>query len=198
MNVSRTLALLATAAALAACSHVPVKTMWELRKFDPLTADPALLRAAVAAPALYAPKPGGAKMMISQERKSGGDRRAVEIVLEEVPLATETGLGRIRPRVGSVLHAYRIPPADIPRLIELRREALARSAAEPGAFKGQFSVGVDGCRVGGTALPDEVRVSTWIKTGDGEGYLPLIEDFDLIAEVGRDKLTQTSPVCEAK
>ncbi len=191
------LAILAVGA-LAGCSHVPVKTMLALRSFDPMTTDPAALRAAIVAPALYAPRPGGAKMKIFQERKAGGDRREIEIVLEEVSLASETGLARARPAVGSVLHAYRIPPSDMPRLLELRREALARAEKEPGAFKGAFSVGVDGCRVGDAALPEQVRVSTYLKTADSDGYIPLIEDIDLVAELGREKLTEASPACAAK
>jgi hypothetical protein len=198
MTIPRIFPVAATVLALAGCTHVPVKTMWDLRRFDPMTADPALLRVAFAAPAVYAPRPGGAKMTIFQARRSGRDRREIEIVLEEVSLASETCLSRVRPKVGQVLHAYRIPQTDIPRLVELRREALARAAEEPGAFTGSFSVGVDGCRVGDVALPDAVRVSTWIRTGESDGYIPLIEDFDLVAELGREKLMEKSPACTVK
>lgn len=186
------------AAFLAACSHVPVETMWKLRKFDPMTADPATIRAAVVAPALYAPREGGAKMVLSQARKSGEEVMRLEIVLEEVPVVSETGLARVRPPRGSVLRVYRVGEKDVPRLIEARRQVAERAAKEPGAYIGSFAVGVDGCRVGDVALPDEVRVSTWIKTADTDGYIPLIDDIDLVATVGRDKLREASPACPAK
>jgi len=198
MKPIRLLSGAVVAALLAACSHVPVETMWKLRKFDPMTADPATIRAAVAAPALYAPREGGAKMVLTQTRRGGEEVMRLEIVLEEVPVVSETGLARVRPRRGSVLRAYRIGDKDVPRLIEARRQAAERSAKEPGVYAGSFAVGVDGCRVGDVALPEEVRVSTWIKTADTDGYIPLIDDIDLVATVGRDKLLEASPACPAK
>lgn len=184
--------------ALAACSHVPAQTMWALRSFDPLTTDPARLRAAVAMPQEAFPTQGGAKLEISQVRKGGGDEEKTEIVLEEVSLASETGLGAVKPKPGQMVRAYRIPPAEIPRLLEARRRAKERSEKEPGAFTGTLSVGIDGCRQEGAPVPKTFLVSTWLKTAETQDYVPLLVDLDLVKMVGAEKLTAEAKVCEAK
>ncbi|MBV5265297.1 hypothetical protein [Pinisolibacter aquiterrae] len=202
VSVARRLAgpvlALGLAAALAACTHVPARTIWALRSFDPLTTDPARLRAAVAMPQEAFPAHGGAKLVISQVRRGGGDEEKIEIQLEEVPLASETGLGAVKPKPGQTARAYRIPPAEIPRLLEARQRAAARAAKEPGAFAGTLSVGVDGCRPEGAPSPKAFHVSTWLKTAETGEYLTVLDDVDLVKLVGAEKLAAEAKVCEAK
>ena len=63
--IVRRLSSLALAAAmLAACSHVPVSTMWALRNFDAASVDPAVLRAAVRLPETFEPQKGGVTLKI--------------------------------------------------------------------------------------------------------------------------------------
>lgn len=198
-NLSRRLAgpmiALGLTAVLAACSHVPLQSMWALRSFDPLTTDPARLRAAVAMPEEAFPTRGGAKLVISQIRKGGGDEDKTEIVLEQVSLAAETGLGAVKPKAGQMVRAYRIPPAEIPRLLEARERARARAEKEPGAFTGTLSVGIDGCRQEGAPAPKAFLVSTWLKTSETQDYVPLLVDLDLVKLVGVEKLVAEAKVC---
>lgn len=188
--------LLAAAAALAACSHVPVKTMWELRKFDPMTTDPSRLRAAVAMPKEALPVKGGAKLVMTQARKGGADAETIEIVLEEVSLVAETGLAAVKPRAGQEVRAFRIPPGEVPRLVAARTQAAERAAKEPGAFQGTLSVGIDGCRKADAPLPKEFRVSTWMKTAETSEYVTLLDDVDLVALVGAEKLAKEAKICQ--
>ena len=185
------------ALALAACSHVPAKTMWQLRNFDPMTTDPVRLRAAVAMPKAVLPQKGGAKLVFSQARKGGAEAETLEIVLEEVPLAAETGLAAVKAGKGQEIRAFRIPPAEVPRFVEGRERAKARAAKEPGAFQGTLSVGVDGCRQEGVPLPKTFHVSTWLKTAETGDYVTLLDDVDLVALVGAEKLEQEAKVCPA-
>lgn len=184
--------------ALAGCGHVPMKTMWALRSFDPMTTDPARLRAAVALPKESMPGTGGAKLVMTQARKNGSDEEKLELMLEEVPLTAETGLAAVKARKGQEVRAFRIAPADIPRLAEARARAKARSDKEPGAFQGTLSVGIDGCKPADAPLPKEFRVSTWMKTAETGEYLTILDDVDLVALVGAEKLAAEAKVCEAK
>lgn len=192
------LGAIGVATALAACSHVPAKTIWALRSFDPTTTDPALLRAAVAMPEDAFPTRGGAKLTMTQARRNGTDEEKIEVPLEEVPLASETGLAAVKPRPGQIARAYRIPPSEIPRLLEARERAKARAAKEPGAFGGSLSVGIDGCRHEGAPMPREFRVSTWLKSAETGEYVTLLDDVDLVKLVGAEKLAAEAKVCEAK
>ena len=188
---------LVLAASLAACSHVPAKTMWQLRHFDPMTTDATRLRAAVAMPKEALPQKGGAKLVLTQARRGGADKETIEIVLEEVSLAAETGLAAVKPGKGQEVRAFRIPPAEIARLGEARERARVRAAKEPGAFEGTLSVGIDGCRPEGAALPKEFHVSTWLKTAETGDYVTLLDDVDLVALVGAEKLAAEAKVCPA-
>ena len=74
-RIVRRLSSLALAAAmLAACSHVPVSTMWALRNFDAASVDPAVLRAAVRLPETFEPQKGGVTLKIGWWRD--GDENA--------------------------------------------------------------------------------------------------------------------------
>lgn len=182
---------------LAACTHVPARTLWALRSFDPMTTDPARLRAAVAMPKEAFPAHGGGKLVMTQARKNGTDEEKLELVLEEVSLASETGLAAVKPSKGQEVRAFRIAPADIPRLLEARVQARARSEKEPGAFQGSLSVGIDGCRPEGAPVPKVFPVSTWIKTSETGDYVTLLDDVDLVKLVGADKLAAEAKVCPA-
>jgi hypothetical protein len=192
-----TAAILALSLGLVACSHVPAGTIWALRSFDPLTTDPARLRAAVAMPAEALPSQGGAKLVIAQVRKGGSEVEKTEIALEETPLAAETGLAAVRARPGQQVRAFRIPPAEIARLLEARERARQRAAEEPGAFQGTLSIGIDGCRPEGAPIPKEFRVSSWMKTAETGEYLTLLDDVDLVKLVGADKFAAEAKVCPA-
>jgi len=190
-------AIAVAALSLGACSHVPAKTMWQLRNFDPMTTDPARLRAAVAMPKEALPQKGGAKLVMTQARKGGGDAQTIEIALEEAPLAAETGLGAVEPHAGQEVRAFRIPASEVPRLLEAREAARARAEKEPGVFQGTLSVGIDGCRKADAPIPKEFRVSTWLKTAETSAYVPLLDDVDLVALVGAEKLAAEAKVCPA-
>lgn len=188
---------LVLALALTACGHVPAKTMWQLRHFDPMTTDAGRLRAAVAMPREALPQKGGAKLVLTQARKGGADKETLEILLEEVPLASETGLAAVKPKRGQEVRAFRIPSAELPRLAEAREKARARAAKEPGAFEGTLSIGIDGCRKADAPLPKEFRVSTWMKTAETSEYVTLLDDVDLVALVGAEALEKEAKVCPA-
>lgn len=185
-------------AGLGACTVVPAKTLWAMRNFDPMTTDPARLRAAVAMPSEAFPAKGGAKLVMSQARKGGADEVKIELMLEEVPLASETGLGAVKPKAGQEARAYRIAAADMPRLVEARARARERAAAAPGVYQGTLSVGIDGCRPADAPVPKEFRVSTWMKTAETGEYLTVLDDVDLVAMVGADKFAAEAKICEAR
>jgi hypothetical protein len=184
-------------AALAGCSHVPVTTALKLASFDPMTTDPAALRAAVAMPVEALPAKGGAKLVLTQARRDGSDEDKLELALEEVPLAAETGLAAVRSGPGRQIRAFRIAAADVPRLVETRQRMAARRAAEPGAFRGALSVGVDGCSRAGAPMPKSFRVSTWLKTAETGEYVTLLDDVDLVPLIGEEKFRAEAKVCPA-
>lgn len=185
------------AAVLAGCAQVPAMSALKLAGFDPMKADPATIRAAVALPSDAFPPTGGARLVLAQARRDGRDAQRLEVVLEEVPLVSETGLAAVRAKPGQVIRAFRIPAADRARLIETRAGMLARAAAEPGAFAGTLQVEVAGCLKPGAEAPKRFPVSTWLKTAETGDYVTLLEDVDLISVLGDTEFRQKTGVCPA-
>jgi hypothetical protein len=163
---------------MTACAHVPPASLWSLKDFDPLTADPAQLRAAVVLPVAIMPKPGGVKFDIVHERKNGAERRELSIALEAIPNSAE-GLGRLpTPRAGSAIHVFRIPPADIGRVTAFRAGILEHRVTEPDAWRGSVSISAAGC-AGGPLPSGPLVVDTYLKTEKTPDFVPLVQGFDL-------------------
>lgn len=187
----------AVAAALAGvgCGHVPVSTMWALRHFDSLSADPAFLRAAIRVPDGILPRPGGVKVTANWGKKGDpASERTVEIVLHETSLAAEGATLQSERRPGARMFAYRVAPDDVPRVRALQAE-VSRAKAEKKADHGSIGVGADACRTGD--LPaGPIVMTTFLKTSEETGWLTLARDVDLRTLVSNEKpLDDIVPPC---
>jgi hypothetical protein len=170
----RPLALLLAALALSGCGHVPVASMLQLSRVDFATTDPALLRAAVTLPWQLRPRGEGMRMRVVV-KIGNGPEEAQDFALREVSDAADQLRDEIAP--GTALFAYRIDPADLPRLQALRTELLAKKKR---GMKGSLSISIrpETCRV--EPLPQgPVRFSTYLRTGETANYVPLARDMDL-------------------
>lgn len=182
------------ALAAAGCGHVPVSTMWALRSFDSLSADPAALRAAVLIPDGLLPRPDGVKVTATWGKKGQpATERKVEILLQEIGLSSEPGLAGQR-RAGARLFAFRVAPDDVPRMRALQQEVM-RAKAEKRADYGSIGVSADACRVG--ELPQgPILMTTLLKTAAEAPYLVLLDGIDLRSLAGGDaQLDDRVPPC---
>src|SRR5215510_11829345 len=93
------------------------------------------------------------------------------------------------------IFAYRLDPAEASRLAAFR-DALKKKQEASGRRGGNLTITVrpDACRAGD--LPDRpVYITTYLKTAETGGYVPLARDVDLRTIVpGRD-VTQEIPAC---
>jgi hypothetical protein len=198
-RLARLLGLLAacalSACALAACGHVPVSTLWALRNLDAGTLKPALLRAAIRVPETLEPQPGGVTLEIGSWRDGEETKHKVKFVLRETtsPADVEPLAGERRP--GTRIYAFRVDPADIPRIEAIQAKSREEKAAAPGKTHGTLGVGAEACRRGD--LPDgPVRMTTFIRTGAERDYLTLLENLDLRTAGAKDKsLDEILPPC---
>lgn len=188
-------ASLFAALSVAGCGHVPVSTMWALRNFDSLTADPAFLRAAVRLPRAFQPRPGGVKVVASWGKKGDpASEKKIEIALQETSLSAEGPALAKEVRPGHYLQVYRVAPDDVPRLRALQAE-IARAKAEKRADHGSLGVGADACRI--DDLPDgPIAMTTFLKTSDETGWLTVLRDLDLRSVATKEKpLEEIVPPC---
>lgn len=181
------------AASLAACSHVPVSTMWALRNFDAATVDPATLRAAVRLPETFEPRRGGVTLTIGWWRE-GEEKHEEKFVLKETTAPDDVAplAGERKPRTR--IFAYRVDPADY-AAIRARQKAFVDEKARNGKTHGSLAVAADACRRS-EFPPGPILTTSFLRTQAAGPYLTLLKNVDLREAVTKEKsLEELLPPC---
>jgi len=188
------LVLLAIAFLLAGCGHMPVTSMIRLARADLAATDPAQLRAAVKLPRVLKLKPAGVALRIGV-KLTNGEEDTQDFVLREVSDPADVVALHAELEPNTQIFAYRLDPAEASRLAAFR-DALKKKQEASGRRGGNLTITVrpDACRAGD--LPDRpVYITTYLKTAETGGYVPLARDVDLrMVLPGRD-LAAEIPVC---
>ena len=116
---------------IAGCTHMPVMSMIKLAQVDFASTNPAELRAALKLPRALQPRAQGMVLRISV-KTTDGQALTQEFALQE--LSDPSDLLPLRAEVspGTHIFVYRISPADLPRLSDLRAKALAKPCSGRG------------------------------------------------------------------
>ena len=161
-----------------ACATIPLTSMYKLRKFDLTTTDIAVLRVAVQKPRYIGISKGGAKMVVSAEKKDGSYSQSQDFVLDELPKGSVDASQLPNPVKWSDISGYRIALKDIGRLRALRMNIAQMKKQHGDQIAGSLSVSVEGCTR--MAPPDgPVPITVWIKSEETEQYVVLLENIDL-------------------
>ncbi|MEN9501260.1 MAG: hypothetical protein RI964_545 [Pseudomonadota bacterium] len=178
---------------LGACTAIPVKTLYKLATADLMTVDPSVLRVAAQMPDWVAPRPDGVKLELGMQRD--GETPVTErFILQAVPTALEGKTLNDAAKAGYQLYAYRLAPADIPRLQQFRDTLKAKKADGGKQPASTMGVSVDACRK--TALPaGAIPMTTYLRLDTESGYLPLLLDYDLKQKVDGKDLAALIPPC---
>lgn len=176
-----------SALSLAACSHVPAATIYELWNFDMAKADPAALRAAVRLPEHLRPEVGGVVLSVTTTAAGNGAAKH-DFVLQEASEPAELAPLANRQRLGFALYAFRLRPDDIVRIRQLQAE---QQAAKGGG--GEIGIAAKACRT--ADLPKgAILSSTFLRVDAARGYLTVLEDIDLRKELAEvDLVKEISP-----
>lgn len=192
----RLLLLSLLCAALAGCGHMPVSTMWALRGFDATTVDPAQLRAAIRIPDTLEPQPGGVTLNIGW-RREGGESHEAKFILKETTDSADLAPLASEKRPGTRIHAFRVDPADIPKIRALQAQAIEEKARGGGKSHGAFGVGAEACRRGELA-EGPLPMTTFLRTQASDPYLTVLKNVDLRTLVTKEKsFDRLVPACGA-
>src|SRR2546423_5660032 len=115
--------LLSGCASLTVMSHVPVATMSRLASLHVAEIAPSDLRVAARLPSALEPRPGGAKVKLVLDRGHGEEK--YEFVLDRTEEPIETAALTARNNPGFRIWTYRLAPADVVRLDQIRAEAVS-------------------------------------------------------------------------
>ena len=93
--------------------------------------------------------------------------------------------------------AFKIAPADVPRLRALQDKIRQLKSKYPNDAKGFLSVSTAGCTT--AALPQgALLVTTLIKTRNDQAFFILTKDVDLRSIVSKERLEMEVPQCKNK
>ncbi|WP_424976051.1 hypothetical protein [Dinoroseobacter sp. S124A] len=152
---------------LAGCGQVPVMSMVELARFDPLSSDLAAVTVAVDVSDGLRVAPEGAVMLL---RAAASDGRAVseEFILDE------------RRAAEGARWLFGVAEEDAARLEDTRQAILALKAEDPDTA-GQLSVSAAPCIAGARAEGPQI-VDVFIQLAPDRPFVPVAPRLDLIAE----------------
>ena len=173
--------------ACAGCGHMPVTSLVKLARIDFRVTDPDRLRVAVKFPAMLKVRADGTVLRITVRLASGAEESrdfALRAVDERDALAAES-------EPGTEIATFALAARDV---AELRLFRVALIQKQKGGSGGAITIAVrpDACRT--AALPEgPVTFSTWLKTAETGGYVPLARDVDL-RTMTRDLVTAI-PLC---
>lgn len=159
--------------ACAACGHMPVTSMVKLARIDFQATDPERLRVAVKFPEMLKARAEGTVLRITV-RLANGAEESRDFSLREVD--ERHALAAEGEAVTEIV-TFALAARDVAEL-RLFRAALIQK--QKGGSGGAITIAVrpDACRT--AALPSgPVVFSTWLKTAETGGYVPLARDVDL-------------------
>jgi hypothetical protein len=175
--------------ALAGCGHVPVTSMVRLARIDFETTDPERLRVAVKLPQALKARAEGTVLRITVRLASGAEESrdfSLREVDEREALAGEA-------EAGAEIATFAVATRDVAEL-RLFRAALIQK--QKGGSGGALTIKVkpDACRT--EPLPNgPVLFSTYLKTAETNGYVPLTRDVDLRRVDPNQDLAAKIPEC---
>ncbi len=170
------------------CSHVPLTTVYKLATFDPANADPTVLRAALRYPEALAVRKDGAKLILTLGA-AAGETAPKKF---EFTLVPAEGPGEREPRMrygraGHVVEVMKLSAEDAENVRKLQAERRGRGG-------GSIAVSAAACHRNG--LPSgPILASTFLRLDMTDGYMTVLEDFDLRKELGAEKLASEVAAC---
>jgi hypothetical protein len=152
------------------------------------------LRAAVKLPRLVQPKPQGVALRIGV-KLSGGQEEFQDFVLREVSDPNDVLALHRELDADTHVFAYRLDPAEAARL-GVFREALKKKQAASGGRGGSLTISIhsQACR-SGELPPQPIMLTTYLRTAETGGYVPLARDVDLRTIDPAKDLAAAIPPC---
>ena len=142
---------------LMACGHVDPRGLWEVRRQDPLTVDPAVLALHLDLPQGYGIRSGTARLVLGEARGA---------ISEVFVLRAEGG-------------AFAVAMSDHARFRDTQAR-LRAARAEEGDFEGELGLFAGPCRTG-AARDEDPRIGASLRTGPSAAAIPLLSAAPLSA-----------------
>ncbi len=160
---------------LAGCGSVSPQTLWQLRSFGPLSADPQDVAVMLDLPDGLSAMPGSAQLTLSAARSDTGENIFGSFALA----ANEAGI-------------WQVEEADHPALRDMQALVLDWKTEALEAASGSLSLTLSPCSVG-EGPAENALVSAAIQIASDGTFLPLISEASYAEITGNDALEPLPP-----
>ena len=180
MNKLKLSAIVCISILITACTSVPLSTMWKLRNFDPLQADPSQIRIAVITDKIVQLKDDAVTMELS--------------FTSEFPEHTFKNISNATVKTNSSVQELDSKLSDNERItlfyldketadqMRLAQNRIRISKQNEIKGDGSFSVNVNtGCFDG--PKPKELKANIYAQFDSNKGYIKMISDLDLLSQI---------------
>ncbi len=178
MRSIKIVAMCVLAAVMAACSTVPVRSIWPLSRIDARTTDVPALRVAVQLPAMIRPREGGVMLEVILQTEGLPEQKRVLLLVEKRDEQERQALPAAA--ANSEVFAFGLAPQEILVLEKLRADSAEASKGK----KSQLTLNVlprHFCLTG--AKPQHPVLATiYLKTSETRTYVALIQNVDFLAD----------------
>ncbi|WP_135503983.1 hypothetical protein [Roseovarius aestuariivivens] len=146
---------------LSACSGLVPATLIEMARLDPFSADPAGFAVGIDTASGIAPAAGTAQLTFTATHSPRGDIRRFDARLIE----QDAGPDRV---------IYRLAPGDVGALRAYQQEIAGWRDTSDGNSTLALTVSAEGCRTRATGLPEDPRISVFIRLTPEGRMRPLL------------------------
>ncbi len=185
-----------SAAALSACTSIPVSSMYQLSKVDFMTMDLNRLRVAVVLPSTIKPRATGVVMDIKYRSGEEPEKTEKVILVPATTAADQVGLPSDM-AAGNRVYAYRLGTPDVAKLEDIRNRARQAKAEKK---KGSLSMGIAAKEFCKTAPlgSGAVYSTTYVATSEIGEYIVLTKDIDLRSDAAISASLDHMPDCSTE
>ncbi len=187
-------ALLILTCILAGCSSIPLMSMVKLSQFDPLTADPNLIRIAIRTTKVVDLQKGDVKMNLGYVADDNSlvidDLYLVEVRHNSILSKTLID-GLEEHEAVTVMH---LSSSDAKQMRQTQK-LIAQRKADDLEGSGSFGVSINSSCLHSDLPQDEMLVDIFLQTDPNEDYFAISEDLDLFQQEGIEDLKQW-PKCD--
>ena len=165
---------------VAACSKVPLGSLWQLRQFNFETFDPAVLRVALHLPAAYGLSKEAMRVDVKVRREADSTEFSMRFVLRETRDRAEAIGLPAASAAGGRWVVLRFEPEEAERVREFRAKLVAMKKDPAKKEGGSLSLNTSPklCRTG-AAMLGTPRVAAAMLWQRDKGYVPILRESDL-------------------
>ena len=189
------ISILLLSLALMACTSIPLSTMYKMRDFDPLSADPSEIQVAIQIPNDYAlPEES---VTIHLAAKNILTEKAVDetFILASTNLSPSPLLKK-QQNQNSDITIFWLTEADQRRMRNTQRTISKMKEEAPKGVKGSLSVSAKPCRTNPTSkISNQVLMTTYIKIATEQDFIPLTKNVNLARQMDLETLEKELPIC---